>query len=95
MSVRLYMDHHVRKEVTEGLRVRGVDVLTAEEDGTKRLPDPELLDRATELGRVLFTQDQHLLKEAARPQEVGTGSVVSCMRTKSASRSGSVSATWN
>ena len=67
------MDHHVRKEVTDGLRVRGVDVLTAEEDGTKRLPDPELLDRATELGRVLFTQDQHLLKEAARRQEVGAG----------------------
>jgi predicted nuclease of predicted toxin-antitoxin system len=65
------MDHHVRKQITDGLRRRGVDVLTAEEDGTKRLPDPELLDRATEVGRMLFTQDQDLLKEAARRQQDG------------------------
>ena len=55
MSVRLYMDVHVRRAVTAGLRLRGVDVLTAQEDGNRELLDPELLDRATELGRVLFT----------------------------------------
>jgi hypothetical protein len=65
------MDHHVRKEVTDGLRLRGVGVLTAEEDGTKRLSDPELLDRATDLERVLFTQDRDLLKEAAQRQQDG------------------------
>ena len=31
-----------------------------------RLPDPELLDRAAELGRILFTRDPDLLVEAAR-----------------------------
>jgi hypothetical protein len=31
------MDHHVRREITEGLRLREADVLTAEEDGTQRL----------------------------------------------------------
>jgi hypothetical protein len=41
-------------------------VLTAQEDGTGELPDPELLDRATELGPVLFTQDDDLLREAKR-----------------------------
>jgi hypothetical protein len=65
------MDHHVRQEITDGLRDRGVDVLTAVEDGANRLPDDQLLDRATELGRVLFTQDRHLLQEAARRQRMG------------------------
>ena len=68
MSVHLNMDVHVRRAVTAGLRLRGVDVLTAQEDGTGELPDPELLDRATELGRVLFTQDDDLLREAKRQQ---------------------------
>ncbi len=71
MSVRLYMDVHVRRAVTEGLRLRGVDVLTAQEDGTGGFADPELLDRATELGRVLFTQDDDLLREAKRRQQMG------------------------
>ena len=65
MPVALYMDHHVPAPITDGVRMRGVDALTAEEDGTRRLPDPDLLDRATELGRVLFSQDQDLLIEAA------------------------------
>ena len=53
--IRLYMDVPVRREVTVGLRVRGVAVLTAQEDGAATLADPELLTRATELGRVLFS----------------------------------------
>jgi hypothetical protein len=48
-----------------------VDVLTAQEDGSRRLPDPELLDRAGALGRVLFSQDDDLLQEAARRQREG------------------------
>jgi hypothetical protein len=71
MSVGLYMDVHVRRSVTTGLRLRGVDVLTAQEDGTGQLDDARLLDRATELGRVLFTQDDDLLREAARRQTTG------------------------
>jgi hypothetical protein len=45
-----------------------VDVLTAQEDGARQLDDPELLDRATDLGRVLFTRDDDLLREATRRQ---------------------------
>ncbi len=62
------MDVHVRRPVTLGLRIRGVDVLTAQEDGTARLPDDKLLDRAELLGRTLFTQDDDLLSEAAQRQ---------------------------
>jgi hypothetical protein len=65
------MDVHVRREVTEGLRRRGVNVLTAQEDNAAELDDPELLDRATELGRVLFSQDEDLLTEAASRQRSG------------------------
>src|SRR5262245_33017219 len=68
MSVNLYMDVHVPRAVTEGLRQRGVDVLTAQDDGTTRLDDPDLLDRAPALQRVLFSQDEDLLREAARRQ---------------------------
>ena len=71
MAVPPYMDHHVHRAITSGLRVRGVDVLTAEEDGARRLADPVLLDRATILGRVLVTQDQDLLIEAQRRQIEG------------------------
>lgn len=72
MSIRLYMDVHVRRAVTDGLRLRGVDVLTAREDGTLEYSDSELLDRSTELERVLFTQDDDLLREAKKRQESDT-----------------------
>ena len=64
MSIALYMDVHVRRAVTNGLRIRGVDVMTAQEDGTAMWPDNRLLDRAGELDRVLFSQDDDLLAKA-------------------------------
>jgi predicted nuclease of predicted toxin-antitoxin system len=76
LSVLLYMDHHVPAAITEGVRRRGVDARTAEEDGTKRLPDPELLDRATELGRVLLTQDQDLLTEVSSAASLAASAAV-------------------
>ncbi len=69
MSVPLYFDVHVPSAIADGLRLRGVDVLRAQEDGTAEFEDPRLLDRATELGRVLFTQDKGFLREANRRQE--------------------------
>jgi hypothetical protein len=65
------MDVHVQAAITEGLRVRGVDVLTAQEDNARRLNDAELLTHTTELGRVLFSRDDDLLREAARRQRSG------------------------
>lgn len=69
MALALYMDQHVPKSITIGLRLRGVDVLTAYEDGRSALADPDLLDRASTLQRVLFTQDDDLITEAVRRQE--------------------------
>jgi len=71
MVLKLYMDQHVPRAITVELRLRGVDVLTAYEDGSNALDDPALLDRARELMRVLFTRDDDLLIEAARRQREG------------------------
>lgn len=69
MPLAFYMDHHVPRAITLGLRLRGVAVLTAYEDGASELDDAALLDRASELGRVLFTRDDDLLAEAAKRHE--------------------------
>ena len=71
MSLGLYMDVHVPRPITGGLRRRGVDVLTVQEDGAARASDPELLRRARELGRILFSQDEDLIVEAIKCQRVG------------------------
>ena len=57
MPAKLYMDVHVPQAVTNQLRRRGVDVLTAIEDGAAILPDEQLLQRATQANRLLVTQD--------------------------------------
>ena len=71
MPLLLYMDVHVPAAITAGLRRRGIDVLTSQEDGSDRLSDDRLLARATELGRVLFSEDDDLLALAARWQHEG------------------------
>ena len=71
MAFPLMMDHHVHSAVTRGVRLRGVDVLTALEDGSDTRPDDDLLRRSTELGRVLFSQDSDLIREARAFMERG------------------------
>ena len=46
MSVKLFMDVHVPRAITNQLRLRGVDVLTAQEDRTTELGDAELLNQS-------------------------------------------------
>jgi len=69
--LRLYMDVHVKAAITAGLRRRGIDVVTAQEDGGTRLEDGALLERATALQRVLFSQDDDLLAVARTRQTAG------------------------
>ena len=71
MAVKFYFDVHVRQAVTDGLRLRDVDVLTAQEDQMREEDDPVLLDRAMELERVVFTQDKDFLVEAHFRQQTG------------------------
>jgi predicted nuclease of predicted toxin-antitoxin system len=66
VALTLYMDVHVPRAITNGLRRRGVQVVTAQEDGAAELEDPPLLDRAIKLDCPLYTQDDDLLAEARR-----------------------------
>jgi len=68
MPWRLYLDVCVKKAVATGLRLREVDVLTAQEDGMRELSDAELLDRSIALGRLLFTHDADFLAIAPQRQ---------------------------
>ena len=45
MPVSLFMDVHVPQAITDQLRLRGVDVMTAQEDGSDELDDTVLLAR--------------------------------------------------
>ena len=71
MSLALYMDVHVPAAVTLGLRRRGLDILTSQEDETRTFDDDSLLARATALGRALLSQDADLLRIAQERQAEG------------------------
>lgn len=65
------MDEHVPKAITIGLRLRGIDVLTVQEDNFLSKSDSELLDRAIYLKRAVFSYDDDLLVEATKRQRAG------------------------
>ncbi len=69
MALPFFLDQHVPRAIALGLRLRGVDVVTAAEDGAAELDDSALMDRASELGRILVTFDDDLLAEANRRQQ--------------------------
>jgi predicted nuclease of predicted toxin-antitoxin system len=56
------MDEHVPKAVTEGLRRRGVDVITVQELSLQTVADALHLERAAQDGRVVVTQDADFLR---------------------------------
>jgi predicted nuclease of predicted toxin-antitoxin system len=66
-----YMDHNVHSAITDGLRLREINCLTTFQDGLARSDDQSVLSRATELGRVLFTQDRDFLEIAIEWIEAG------------------------
>lgn len=65
----LDMDQHVSSAITIGLRERGMDVVTAFEDGHGAADDELILARATSLGRILFTRDEDFLVIGRRRQQ--------------------------
>lgn len=56
----LYADENVDRKVVDLLRAAGHDVLTAVEDGraNQKIPDPDVLARATQLGRAVLTNNR-------------------------------------
>lgn len=71
MTIRFYMDEHVPWPITCGLRERGVDVLTAQDDLREGDDDEELLDRAAELHRLVVTYDHDFFQVVGERQAAG------------------------
>ena len=60
--VKFYTDEHVARAVANGLRERGVDVVTTSEAGLLGASDEKHLEYASAEWRVVFTQDEDFLK---------------------------------
>ena len=61
MGLSFYMDVHIPRAITTGLRLRNINVLTSQEDNTMLLDDYSLLRRASSLGRILVSFDEDFL----------------------------------
>jgi hypothetical protein len=71
MAISLFFDVHVDHAIIAQLRLRQVDVRTAQEDGVDRLADDLLLEHAARLGRPMLTHDIRLQAMAANWQRHG------------------------
>lgn len=67
--VRYFTDEHVGEAVANGLRKRGVDVLTIAEAGMLGAEDEDLLEFVREEKRVIVTQDRDFLRFAAQKDD--------------------------
>ncbi|MCA9830387.1 MAG: DUF5615 family PIN-like protein [Dehalococcoidia bacterium] len=66
MTFAFYFDHNVERVIADGLRRMDLDVLAALDDGMGTASDSHLLDRSTELGRLLVTRDRDFVELTAR-----------------------------
>ncbi|MDW8327610.1 MAG: DUF5615 family PIN-like protein [Anaerolineales bacterium] len=80
MPLRFFFDQHIPQAVAQGLRRRGVDVLTAQEADRCSLPDESQLAFAAQTGRVLVTFDADFLALAA--SGVRHNGLIFCSATK-------------
>ncbi|MBA3357701.1 MAG: DUF5615 family PIN-like protein [Pyrinomonadaceae bacterium] len=60
-QIKVYLDEHIHSAVAEGLRRRGVDVLTVQEAGKTGLSDRKQLAFALTENRVMVTMDSDFL----------------------------------
>ncbi|MDQ3458367.1 MAG: DUF5615 family PIN-like protein [Deinococcota bacterium] len=82
-EIRYYTDEHVSRAVINGLRQRGIDVLSVAEADMLGADDEAHLALALAEGRIIFTQDDDFLRLAASgkahagviyaPQRTSTG----------------------
>ena len=71
--LRFYADEDFSPNLIALLRGCGGDVLTVQEDGRSGAADRQVMDRATELGRLLLSHDHHMLAEAHEREDRGAG----------------------
>lgn len=60
-QISFYLDEHVHRAVADGLRHRGMNVLTVQEAGKSGGADREQLSFAMSEGRVMVTMDSDFL----------------------------------
>jgi predicted nuclease of predicted toxin-antitoxin system len=80
-SVRYFTDEHVATAIANGLRKRGIDVLTVSEAGLLGADDEALLDFVRKARRVIVTQDRDFLQLAN--QEANHPGVVCALQERS------------
>ena len=68
-AIRFFLDQHIPAAVAEGLRNRGIDVLSAQDAGRCGFADSEQLQYALAEGRVVVTFDDDYLTLAAAGTE--------------------------
>jgi hypothetical protein len=63
MKVRFMGDYDFNGEILDGLlrREPSIDLVSSHEAGLEAVPDPEVLERAANEGRVLLTHDQRTM----------------------------------
>ncbi len=61
-EIKYYTDEHIPKAVIQGLRRRGIDVLSVPESGMIQASDEEILEMARMENRVIITQDEDFLR---------------------------------
>jgi hypothetical protein len=71
VKVGFYFDEHINPAIARGLRLRGVDVLTVQDDRKLGATDDAILARATELGRVVLASDTDYISLARRAERSG------------------------
>lgn len=63
--LRAFADEHVAHALVNGLRTRGMDVVTVQDVGLRSEDDPPLLDYTYQHERILLTNDHDFLGHAA------------------------------
>jgi predicted nuclease of predicted toxin-antitoxin system len=65
-QVRYFLDEHIHRAVTEALRRRGVEVLTAQEAGRTGFSDLDQIEFCRKEGIAIVTMDSNYLAHAAK-----------------------------
>ena len=69
--MKIYADENIERSIIEGLRRRGIEVVSALEIGYRGKPDEFHLSQAAELNAVILTHDNDFLMLADRFEHNG------------------------
>ncbi len=67
MSITIQADEHIKKAISDGIKRRGVELYTVEEEKIKGESDEDLLQFAEKENRVILTNDSDFLEVDLHP----------------------------